>query len=83
MGYEQELHSTLLRPWFGLWDKILHGYCIPLVNMLCWVLVHGKTLTIDNLRKKGTRGPFWCVLSQVVKETQHHLFLEYSYTKSV
>jgi hypothetical protein len=49
---------------------------LPKVNTLCWVMVHGKLLTGDNIQKRGFQGTTRCVLCSEHGESFQHLFLE-------
>ena len=56
---------------------------IPKVNMLFWILAHRKTLTAENLRKRGIAGPSRYILWKEEKEILEHLFTECKFTQEV
>ena len=44
------------------WKKIWSKDDLPKINVFFWILGHRKTLTADNLRKRGLEGPLRCIL---------------------
>jgi hypothetical protein len=56
-------------------SKIWMSDSLPKVNTFCWVMVHGKLLTRENLQKRGLQGPTRCVLCREHGEINlPHLF---------
>jgi len=65
-----------------MWKKIWSNNGMPKINIFCWIMAHGKILTIENLRKKGILGP-WFVLCNAEEETINHLFIDCKYAREV
>lgn len=58
-------------PWCNkFWDSLFW----PKIKTFLWLLMRNKTLTWDNLRKKGFSGPSRCPMCLVEEETINHLF---------
>eukprot|EP00253_Pinus_taeda_P029995 PITA_29995 len=58
-------------PWCSkVWDSLLW----PKIKSFLWLLMRNKTLTWDNLCKKGFWGPSRCPMCFVEEETMNHLF---------
>jgi hypothetical protein len=75
-GYSHLLSNLPGFPTSKLWKEIWYGPSLPKVNALCWLLAHGKILTVENLLKRGIQGPSRCPLCLEASETITHLFLE-------
>jgi hypothetical protein len=43
-----------------LWKQVWDPLGLPKVNFFCWVLMHRKVLTGENLAKRGIIGPHRC-----------------------
>jgi hypothetical protein len=56
---------------------------LPKINIFCWIMVHGKLLTTENLQKREIQGPSRCALCRVEEEMIHHLFFEFFFSKLV
>jgi hypothetical protein len=82
-GYRELLLQNSLLPKSSWWSNIWSTDGIPKINMFCWILAHGKTLTEDNLLKRGFQGPFCCVLCANNFETTQHLFLDCTFSRQV
>ena len=67
------------RIWVNIWDSDN----IPKINAFFWILGHGKTLTADNLRKRGLEGLLRCILCKEFEESLEHLFLECKFSREV
>ena len=67
----------------GKWKKIWSKNGLPKIKFFFWILGHGKTLTIDNLRKRGLEGPLRCILCKECEESLQHLFLECKFSREV
>eukprot|EP00253_Pinus_taeda_P011321 PITA_11321 len=66
---QNELGEIL--PWSTkVWDSLFW----PKIKTFLWLLMKGKTLTWDNLRKKGFSGPSICPMCRNEEETINHLF---------
>eukprot|EP00253_Pinus_taeda_P022878 PITA_22878 len=58
-------------PWsIKVWDALFW----PKIKTFLWLLMQGKTLTWENLCKKGFSGPSICPLCRAVEESINHLF---------
>lgn len=55
------------------WDRIWQLKTWPKVALFPWILMHGRTLTWEQLRRKGTHGPSRCALCQDHEETMEHV----------
>lgn len=58
-------------PWsIKVWDALFW----PKIKTFLWLLMRGKTLTWENLQKKGFSGPSICPLCRAAEESINHLF---------
>eukprot|EP00253_Pinus_taeda_P033970 PITA_33970 len=58
-------------PWSNkVWDSLF----LPKIKTFLWLLMRNRTLTCDNLRKKGFSGPSRCPMCLAEEETINHLF---------
>lgn len=48
----------------------------PKIKFFIWLLLKGKILTAENLRRRGIIGPSKCPNCCKSEETMHHLFIE-------
>ena len=55
----------------------------PKYKKNCWLFTHQKTLTTENLKKRGIEGPSHCILCKKAEETQTHIFLECPFANEV
>eukprot|EP00253_Pinus_taeda_P013812 PITA_13812 len=55
-------------------SKVWDSQFWPKTKIFLWLLMHRKTLTWENLRKKGFCGPSRCPMSNKEEETMNHLF---------
>eukprot|EP00253_Pinus_taeda_P009477 PITA_09477 len=70
MQLEQHEQGEIL-PWSTkVWDSLFW----PKIKTFLLLLMRGKTLTWDNLRKKGFSGPSICPMCRKEEETINHLF---------
>lgn len=53
------------------------------VCFFLWALARGRTLTIDNLKKRGKPMPSWYVMCEQEEETISHLFINYVTTRTM
>eukprot|EP00253_Pinus_taeda_P022901 PITA_22901 len=58
-------------PWA---DKVWDNFQWPKIRNFLWLLMQKKTLTWDNLLRKGFRGPSRCPMCLQEEETMNHLF---------
>ena len=56
------------------WNKIWCSDGLPKVNAFFSILSCHKTLTVENLRKRGIVGPSRCILCKEAKENLEYLF---------
>ena len=66
-------------PWSRAWIPGL----TPKVNMFFWLALKGKTLTQENLIKRGHIMPNRCVLCKDQLETRNHMFIHFSFPRIV
>lgn len=57
------------KKWVWLWTQGLW----PKITLFIWLLLKGRVLTWDNIRKRGMTGPSKCVLCNKAKETMDQL----------
>eukprot|EP00253_Pinus_taeda_P028466 PITA_28466 len=67
---EQVEHPDIV-PWA---DKVWDNFQWPKIRTFLWLLMQKKTLTWENLRKKGFQGPSKCLMCLQEEETMNHLF---------
>eukprot|EP00253_Pinus_taeda_P036193 PITA_36193 len=60
-----------IMPWA---DKVWDSFQWPKIRTFLWLLMQKKTLTWENLLKKGFRGPSRCRMCLKEEETMNHLF---------
>lgn len=63
-------------PWS---DKVWDNLQWPKIKTFLWLLMQKKTLTWENLLKKGFRGPSRCPMCMDATETMNHLFNSYEW----
>ncbi|GLJ30993.1 hypothetical protein SUGI_0619400 [Cryptomeria japonica] len=70
-------YNQLLKPLVDVecWKKVWNPQLIPKINFFWWSLMHGKTLMLDNLKKRGFHLPNRCSLCKVDEETIDHIFV--------
>ena len=57
------------KKWVRLWSLRLW----PKITLFIWLLMKGRILTWDNLRRRGLIGPSKCVLCNEAEEIMDHL----------
>lgn len=67
------------KKWSRLWGQKLW----PKITLFLWLLLRGRILTWENLRRRGMTGPSMCVLCHKVEETSNHLFKGYEWSQAV
>ena len=65
------------------WNKIWSRDGLPKVNLFLWIIAHRKSLTVENLRKRGIVGPLRCILCKEEEESLEHVFTVCNFTKKV
>eukprot|EP00253_Pinus_taeda_P029243 PITA_29243 len=60
-----------IMPWT---DKVWDSLQWPKIRTFLWLLMQKKTLTWENLLKKGFQGPSRCLMCLKEEETMNHLF---------
>eukprot|EP00253_Pinus_taeda_P028075 PITA_28075 len=58
-------------PWA---DKVWDNFQWPKIRTFLWLLMHRRTLTWENLLRKGFQGPSRCPMCLQEEETMNHLF---------
>ena len=53
----------------SIWKNVWNSDGLPKIIFFCWLLVHRKILTAENLRKKGIEGPSQCIMCKKAEET--------------
>eukprot|EP00253_Pinus_taeda_P009771 PITA_09771 len=72
---EKEEQAEVM-PWCRkVWDSLLW----PKIRTFLWLLMRNKTLTWDNLCKKGFEGPSRCPMCSMEEESLNHLFNTYEW----
>ena len=67
----------------NMWIKIWSCDGFPKVNVFYWILSHRKTLTTENLRKRGIPGPHRGILCKEAEVNLEHVFIECKFTQEV
>ena len=60
------------KKWCSLWGL---GHW-PKITLFLWILMRGRIITWENLKRRGMVGPSMCVMCQKVEETTSHLLQE-------
>jgi hypothetical protein len=66
-----------------IWNSLWNNDNPPKVNSFCWIVVHDKLLTGENILKRNIHGPFRCEMCRNAQETSQHIFLHCPYVISV
>ena len=66
-----------------IWKKIWTVNLWPKVALFVWLVVRGRILTSDNLRKRGIHGPSQCFLCYQAEESMSHLLDNCPFTASM
>lgn len=74
-GYSKMFMESQQPPHSRVWQNIWQGDSLPKVNIFCWLMVHEKFLTLENMKKCGIQGPSRCALCNSEGETNRCLFL--------
>eukprot|EP00253_Pinus_taeda_P007019 PITA_07019 len=80
-GYHYICNSTYQIPIWNHWRIIWKSEAIPKIKFFNWLLLKGKVLTSENLRKRGINGPSRCPNRCSAEETIQHLFLDCPFAK--
>eukprot|EP00253_Pinus_taeda_P033369 PITA_33369 len=81
-GHHYICNSTYQIPIWNHWRIVWKSEAIPKIKFFTWLLLKGKVLTAENLRKRGINGPSRCPSCCSAEETIHHLFLDCPFAKS-
>eukprot|EP00253_Pinus_taeda_P004750 PITA_04750 len=81
-GHHYICNSTYQIPIWNHWRIVWKSEAIPKIKFFTWLLLKGKVLTAENLRKRGINGPSRCPNCCSTEETIHHLFLDCPFAKS-
>eukprot|EP00253_Pinus_taeda_P013489 PITA_13489 len=77
-GHQFLCDSTLQQEIWNQWKIVWRAEAPPKVKFFIWLLLKGKTLTAENLKKRGIMGPSRCPNCCRSEETMQHLFIECS-----
>lgn len=75
-GHQYLCDNTYQMGIWNQWKLVWKAEAPPKVKFFIWLLLRGKTLTAENLRKRGILGPSRCPNCCRSEETMQHLFLE-------
>lgn len=64
-----------------LWSYASFKGLIPKINILYWLMLQNKILTLDNLQKRGINVVNRCSLCKNGFEDRDHLFMNCAYTQ--
>ena len=70
-------NSQVGNKWTRLWNLGLW----PKITLFLWLLLKGRILTWDNLKRRGLTGPSRCVMCNEVEETMDHLLNQCNWAK--
>ena len=59
--------SPAISSWNSLWGKKLW----PKITIFCWLVMHKRILTGENLKRRGMYGPYQCPLCKQEEELIH------------
>jgi hypothetical protein len=66
-----------------IWQHIWQQKLRPKVTIFLWLLTQNKTLTWDNLCKRGFIDPSRCILCQTHEETNEHIFNSFPFVETL
>lgn len=64
------------------WRLVWKAETLPKIKFFLWILLRGKVVTVENLRKRGIIGPSGCPNCQNEEETIQHLFIDCSFASA-
>jgi len=69
----------------GKWwaHSLWHWHMPTKLKCFFWLVIHNRTLTWDNLRRRGWTGPGICVLCREADEDLHHLFFNCCFAREI
>lgn len=76
VGHQFLCDSTLQQEIWNQWKIVWRVEAPPKVKFFIWLLLKGKTLTAENLKKRGIMGPSRCPNYCRSEDTMQHLFIE-------
>jgi mannosylglycoprotein endo-beta-mannosidase len=71
--------NSVALPWRGVW----RSRCPSRISFFVWEAMHGRILTIDNLRRRGVYMADWCFLCRGDGESVHHVLLHCSMARGL
>eukprot|EP00253_Pinus_taeda_P022073 PITA_22073 len=80
-GYQYISNDIHQIPIWNHWRIIWNSEAIPKVKFFNWLLLKGKVLTAENLKKRGINGPSRCPNCCSAEESIQHLFLDCPFAK--
>eukprot|EP00253_Pinus_taeda_P027333 PITA_27333 len=78
-GHQLLCNSTFPMNLWNQWKIVWRSEALPKIIFFIWLLLKGKILTAENLKKRGINGPSRCPNCCKAEETMHHLFVEYPF----
>eukprot|EP00253_Pinus_taeda_P011184 PITA_11184 len=74
-GYDYLNSKEHSAPTWIHWKILRKAKAIPKVKFFMWILLKGKTLTAENLKRRGIAAPSRCRNCQDAEESMQHLFI--------
>lgn len=74
-GYHHLCANAFPQDIWNHWKLVWKAEAPPKVKFFCWLLMKGKILTAENLKKRGIIGPSRCPICLQEEETMQHLFI--------
>lgn len=65
------------------WKEVWNSQLIHKINFFWWMTLHGKVLTIDNLKRRGFMLANKCVMCSCAEESINHLFIHCTFASGV
>jgi hypothetical protein len=66
-----------------VWKKVWRLKCPSKAHIFMWLLLNNKVLSWDNLQKRNTQCPGWCIFCTDSEETNFHLNISYAFSNQV
>lgn len=75
-GYQHLCDSAFPQTIWNQWKLVWRAEAPPKVKFFFWLLLKGRILTAENLKKRGIMGPSRCPNCCQAEETIQHLFID-------
>lgn len=75
-GYQRLCENTFPQAIWIHWKLVWKAEAPPKIKFFFWLLLKGKILTAENLKKRGIQGPSRCPNCCQAEETIQHLFID-------